>query len=292
MKSFLAIVLLRDVPFWTETPFMRWMRRLALLAYLYAGFLMLLLWLEDRFLHPGWWTGKEHNPAPLGSQDVELRLADGTLIDARWFAPTGWQPEDGAILHSHGNGGNHSWRDGQVELWRKRFKQAMLLYDYPGYGRSEGRPTEAGLYASGEAAYRWLIDTKKVRGEDILLLGESLGGAVAIELARRHECRAVVTLGAFTSFPSMAQAKFPWLPVYWLVRNRMDNLEKIGALRVPVFIQHGTLDGTVPYWMGERLAAAAPPGSRFFRTEGGLHRHPTEDAFFKAVEEWLAGHAK
>ena len=288
MRSLLAALLLRDVPFWNASSSRRWLRRLTGLVYVYLGFLLLLLWLEDRFLHPGWWLGKQWNPPPAGSVDVWLTLDDGTGIDARWFAPPGWTPADGAILHSHGNGGNHSWRDGQARLWQKRFKFGMLLYDYPGYGRSEGRPSESGMYASGDAAYRWLRESKHVAGNRILLLGESLGGAVAIELAKRHESRGVVTLGTFTSFPDMANFRFPWLPVRWLVSNRLDNLGKIGTLPVPVFIQHGTADATVPFFMGEKLAAAAPAGSRFYPVQGAPHRHPSEDAFFLAVEEWLA----
>ena len=287
MKVFLGILLLRDVPFWTATSFRRWMRRLAALACLYVGILLMLLWLENRFLYAGWSFGKEWRAAPAGAEDVRLTMDDGTEIEGRWFAPQGWTPADGAILYSHGNGGNHSWFNEDACLWQKRFRFGILFYDYPGYGRSGGRPSEAGLYGAGETAYRWLREEKEVAGRDLVQVGQSLGGAVAIELAKRHECRAVVTMGAFTSFPDMAHQRFPWLPVRWLVRNRFDNLGKIGELPMPVFIEHGTADGTVPFWQGERLAAAAPPGSRFFPIEGGPHAPPKSEAFFAAVKEWL-----
>ena len=121
------------------------------------------------------------------------------------------------------------------------------MFDYPGFGRSSGQPSEAGCYAAGDAAYDWLREVQKVPGERIILYGGSLGGGTATDLASRRPHRALVLVACFTSFPDMAQTRFPWLPGRWLVHNRFDNLGKIADCRGPVFIAHGTRDGLIPF---------------------------------------------
>jgi fermentation-respiration switch protein FrsA (DUF1100 family) len=172
-----------------------------------------------------------------------------------------------------------------------RFQQALgvatLIFDYPGYGKSGGRPSEAGLYASGAAAYRWLTERRGVAGDRVILYGGSLGGAAALELATRHPHRAVVLVAAFTSFPDMAQLRFPWLPVRWLVRNRLDNIGKIATLDTPVFIAHGTADSLVPFRHGERLFAAARGPKRFFPMEGYEHNNTPGPEFYTELKRFL-----
>src|SRR5207302_10768036 len=105
-------------------------------------------------------------------------------------------------------------------------------------------------------------------------VGESLGGAIAVELAAQHSVRLLVLHGAFTSFPDMAQLRFPCYPARYLVRNRMDNEAKIRFARCPVLITHGTADSVVPFRQGERLFAAAPEPKQFVRMEGHGHGPP------------------
>ncbi len=279
----LGVLFLRDVPFWTARP---WLRRLALLVYAYVVILLMLLFLETRLLHPGSWADKEVSPPPPGATDLTVTLADGTPIRARWHEPPGWSPADGAILLSHGNGGNLSHRDWQADLWRKHgFKQGMLVYDYPGYGNSGGAPVESALYAAGDACHAWLVKEKKVAARDIILLGESLGGAITIDMATRLPHKAVITMGAFTSFPDMAQYRFPWLPARWLVRNQLNNLAKVPKVRL--FIAHGTADPVIPPGHGPRLHAAAAEGSRLMMIERLGHSPPTGADFFAAVRGFL-----
>lgn len=245
--------------------------------------------LEDRHLYRGTKASDGWVPPPDGLPVEELTLtsADGDAIHAWWVAPDGWKPADGAIHYSHGNGGNLSHRGGTLAGYRK-FGYAVLIYDYPGYGKSGGRPTEAGLYAAGEAAHRWLTETKGVPSERVILYGGSLGGAVATELATRHPCRALVLAAAFTSVPDMAQRQFWFLPARWFVRTRMDNLAKLATLACPVFVTHGTADRVVPFAMGERLVAAARGPKFFLPAPGRDHHDVIGPEFFPALAAFLS----
>src|SRR5262245_15452315 len=206
----------------------RFLRLVAVAAYTYVGVLVVLLALENYFLFPrstavGWVEPPRH----LRMQDVDLTSADGTALHAWWCVPPGWTPARGAVLFSHGNGGNVSHRASTIDGWRKELGRAVLCYDYPGYGRSAGAPSEAGCYAACEAAYQWLVEKQQVPPAEIVLVGESLGGAMSIELATHHECRMIVTCSTFTSFPDMAQKSLPWFHARWVVGNNLDHLATI-----------------------------------------------------------------
>jgi hypothetical protein len=257
-------------------------------CYVYVGILVLLLSVENWLLFPGASDrGWLPPPANLAVREIELLSATGDRIHAWFSAPPSWTPQQGAILYSHGNGGNLSHRAFLIQRWRKELNRAVLIYDYPGYGKSAGRPTETGCYEAGEAAYRWLVEDQKVPAHTLLFLGSSLGGAVATELATRHECLALVLCSPFTSFPDMAHKSFPWLPGRWLVRNRFDNLGKIGTIDCPVFITHGKADRLIPLWMSERLHASANEPKQFMAIADLGHGQPHQAEFFTALRTFL-----
>lgn len=284
-NTLLRILLLRKCDFWGRRA---WLRRLTALVYLYVGVFILLLWLENRLLHPGatfarFWKAP---PADLSVQEFDLTIAGGDRVTAWFTAPPGWRPDHGAVLYSHGNGGNLSTRAKVIAELRRHTGRAVLGHDYPGYGKSDGAPTEAGCYASGDAAYEWLVREQKVSPGEIILVGESLGGGVAVDLASRRENRMLVTLATFTSFPDMAQFRFPWLPARYFVRNNFDNERKIAEVRSPVLIAHGTADVVIPYWQGERLAAAATGTKRFVTLDSKPHYCLCPE-LFQAMKELL-----
>jgi pimeloyl-ACP methyl ester carboxylesterase len=288
LRRCLAILVLHD-SFWSASWRRRVLRIVVLVVYLYLLMIAILLPLENRLLFPGWSApGPWYPPAQqLRVQEIELTARDGTLIHAWFIEPPHWQPSSGAILYSHGNGGNLSMRQESLARWRKELHRAVLIYDYPGFGKSTGKPTEQGCYDAAEAAYSFLVEEQKVPAGEVILVGSSLGGAMATELATRHDHRLLVLIGSFTSFPDMAQKTVPWLPSRWLVSNRLDNLDKIDRVRGPVFIAHGTGDGVVPYWMGERLFEKASEPKRFLRLEDHPHMHPSQPEFFEAVRKFL-----
>jgi hypothetical protein len=145
----------------------------------------------------------------------------------------------------------------------------VLAVDYRGYGQSEGKPSEAGLYADALAAYRWLRE--RIPAERIVVFGESLGGAPACELALRQKVGGLVLHSTFTSVADMAARMFPWLPVRWLARTRFDNLAKIARIEAPKLIVHSRRDEVIPFAMGEQLLGAARPPVQHVWLEHSLH---------------------
>jgi fermentation-respiration switch protein FrsA (DUF1100 family) len=254
----------------------------------YLGVLLVLLFLENWLLfHP--WRATEYWLPPPNSrvQDVFLQTVAGTRIHAWWCPVENWQPAQGALLYCHGNAGNLSCRAEAIALWQQACGVSVLIFDYPGYGKSEGSPAEAGCYASADAAYHWLIGTMKVPAPRLLIYGGSLGGGVAVDLAGRQPHRALILAKTFTSIPDIAQCLYPWLPVRWLVRNRFDNLEKISRCTAPIFIAHGTADRLIPWAQGKRLFEAASEPKQFLALEGLDHNDRLNPEFFSALRSFL-----
>ena len=270
-------------------PRRRWRRGLRNLALAYLGILVLLLALERWFIYYPVTAAEDWaEPPDPRIRDVELAAATGERIHA-WWLP---RPEaTGAVLYAHGNAGNLSHRGKGILRWATELNCSVLIYDYPGYGRSSGQANEQTCYAAAEAAWEWLTREQKFAPARVTLLGASLGGAMSVELARQHECRAVVLIKPFTSIPDMAHLRFPWLPARYLVRHRYDNLAKLPQVHRPVFIAHGTADRVVPYAHGERLFAAANEPKEFLRLEGDDHNTPLPGDFFQRLRSFLVAHA-
>jgi fermentation-respiration switch protein FrsA (DUF1100 family) len=225
-------------------------------------------------------------PPQAGFEDHWLTLPEGTRIHA-WYLPHP-DPEAGAVLLSHGNGGNLSHRGGLIRLLQRFLGRSVLVYDYPGYGRSDGRPTEAGCYAAGDAAYHFLVSDRRIPPHRVVLYGESLGGGVAIDQASRLEHEALILLFTFTTLPRAAKWHFPFLPCETLMHNRFDNLSKIGRCRQPVLIAHSPKDRVVPYAHSQELYQAAHEPKQFLPLGDWGHDTPMEPWFFEALRQFLA----
>ncbi|MBN9120043.1 MAG: alpha/beta hydrolase [Planctomycetes bacterium] len=228
-------------------------------------------------------------PADARTQDVWFYAADGSKIFGRWIPPE--SPQHGAVLITYGNGGNLTHRGKLAADLRKALGAGVLLFDYPGYGKSSGSPTEEGCYAAGDAAYQWLTAEQKIAPNRIILCGESLGGGTAVELATRHEHRALVLIYTFTSLPAAAKYHYPFLPTHALMRTRFDNLSKIARCPRPVFFLHGTADRVVPFSHSEQLYAAANEPKHFVRLNGFGHSELVGDVFTTELVKFLNEHA-
>jgi fermentation-respiration switch protein FrsA (DUF1100 family) len=256
-----------------------------LAAVVYLGVLLLLLAFENSLVYYPTTAAQDWLRPPSDDvQDVDLTSADGTKIHGWWLPRAGAR---GALLYLHGNAGNLSHRGESAALLRRHLGEPVLIIDYPGYGKSGGKPSEAGCYAAADAAYDWLTKTRQIPPEKILLYGGSLGGGVAVDLAARREHRALILVRTFTSMPDVGAGIYPWLPVRWLMRNRYESLAKIGNCRRPVFIAHGTGDSIIPFRHGERLYTAANEPKRFLPIRGGDHNDPLPDTFYTSLAAFL-----
>jgi len=225
-------------------------------------------------------------------QDVELQTSEGIRIHAWWCPVENWEPGQGALLYCHGNAGNLSLRSEAIARWQNELGKSVLIFDYPGFGRSEGKPSEAGCYAAADAAYAWLTEVQKVPPEQLLIYGGSLGGGVAVDLASRMPHRALILVKTFLSIPEVAQSVYPWLPARWLVRNRFDSQAKIGRCCQPVFVAHGTADRLIPFTQGRRLFEAANEPKCFVAMEGVDHNDSISSEFFQTLRKFLTESAK
>lgn len=269
----------------------RWSRLLVQGLTCYGVVILVLLLLENYLVFfPATAQRDWFEPSRIGLavEDVNLVSADGTRLHG-WWCPLKDQDHSAkeVVFYCHGNGGNLSHRAYAIQLWQKSLQTPVFIFDYPGYGHSEGKPTEQGCYAAADAAYDWLTQTQGVSPERIILFGESLGGGVAIDLAARKPHRAIVLMGTFTSIPDVAQAKLPFLPARWLVRNQFNSLEKIGNCTRPIFIAHGECDNTVPFALGQRLFAGANEPKHFYRMSDCDHNDWGQPEFWEAVRQFL-----
>ena len=224
----------------------------------------------------------------LAFEDLRLTAEDGVGIHAFYLPPPGvprW-----TVLLAHGNAGNVSHRLDRTLLLQSRLGAAVLLFDYRGYGRSEGSPDEEGTYRDARAAHRFLVEEKRVRPDRLVLFGESLGSAVALDLALSRPCRALVLESPFASVPAMARAVYPFLPLWPFVRTRYDNEAKASRLAVPLLVLHGERDEIVPFAQGRRVFDAAPGPKRFFAIPGAGHNDTYlvgGDAYWDVVRDFL-----
>src|SRR5262245_5954185 len=221
-------------------------------------------------------------------EDVHLTLAQDTVVHGWWYPTEDWDGTKPVLLYLHGYSGNLSHRGPAITRWQQELGVAVLIVDYPGFGRSTGRPSEPHCYATADAAYEWLTRDRRVGTARLLLYGGSLGGAVAVDLASRQPHRALILVGAFTSVHEIARKRYPFLPVRWLVPNRFNSLAKIGSCRHPVFFAHGTADRVVPFAHAEKLFAAVPGQKQLFPLVGCDHHHPPGREFFNELRMFLA----
>lgn len=227
-------------------------------------------------------SGMEATPADRGMpyEDVNLETDDGMRL-AAWFVPA--ERARATLLFFHGNAGNISHRLASIARFRE-LGLSVLIVDYRGYGRSGGRPSEAGTARDARAAWRHLADARGIDPRRIVVFGRSLGAAVAAELARVVRPAAVILESPFTSVPAIAQEAYPFLPARWLSRFHYPTVEYIRSVEAPVLVIHSEDDEIIPFAHGRAVYAAAPEPKRLLRIRGG---HNT--AFLDGDERYREG---
>jgi uncharacterized protein len=254
------------------------MRYLPLCLALLTGCLAL----ENRLVfHP--WPNKADAPLPAPLEDVDLRTADGVKIHARWCPHPNAK---GVLLYCHGNAGNLERFGKLMRDFHSTLDRSVLIFDYPGFGRSEGKPSEDGCYASAEAAYEWLRRERGIAPEHIVIAGESLGGGVAVELASKKPHQALVLIRTFTSVPDVAKS-LAVSSASKIMFNRFDSLKRIPQCKSPILIAQADKDHLMPFAHGEYLRDACTAPARLHVLHGLDHNDPLPAEFFTSLRGFL-----
>lgn len=229
--------------------------------------------------------------AGLRYEDVRLTNGLGTRLHGWWLPCLG---AERALLLCHGNGGNVSHLMETYRIFHE-LGLSVLAFDYSGYGASEGRPSEKGTRSDARAAWDWLVREKGFAPEDVILFGRSLGGGVAARLAADLTAAGAAPGGlilesTFTSVADMGAARYPWLPVHWLVRHRYDSVAALAGVRVPALFLHSPEDDLVPYAMGRRLFEEYG-GPKLFWALSGDHNcgFLTSSGYARGLRRYLRG---
>ena len=250
----------------------------------YGGALAAMYLLQGRLMYPG--SEAAQTPSELGLKDVFevfVKTDDGLSLRAWWRPPDAGRP---VVLYFHGNAGPLHCRSNKFTAFG-RAGYGLLMMAYRGYSGNEGLPRQATIVQDALAALGWL------RGEidaPVLYYGESLGSAVAMQLAQRIAPKAMVFEGAFDSAANLAQRRYPMFPSARLIRDRWDSLSLAPACPAPVLMIHGGLDRTVPIAHAERLFAALPEPKEFVRMDEAGHVDLFEHGGDAHVMRWLADH--
>ncbi|MCH7737335.1 MAG: alpha/beta hydrolase [Chloroflexi bacterium] len=271
----------------------RWLLvRLAVGVSIAYGVTFIVLWtqLEKRFVFfPVAESLYTPNDVNLEYEDVRIRTSDGLTLQG-WFIP-GRPGADITWLWFHGNGGNLGHRTGELALAHHLTGANIFIFDYRGYGESEGKPSEKGTYLDSRAAMAYLSSRPEIDKDRIVYMGISLGAAVAVELALTQPPMAMVLVSPFASVREMAKLTLPFPPVAWLVRDHYDNISRIRRLNVPLLVLHGDQDEIVPISQGRKLFEAANQPKRFQALEGVSHNDTHEanpDQFWGTIDSFLA----
>ena len=266
---------------------------LAAAAVAAIGLRLFAPWILPRFLYfPERLDAADVRPARRGLKEVEevrLTARDGVGLHA-WWLPSPVSVRCGAAIYLHGNAGSIVGREG-IGREIARAGLDVLLLDYRGYGASEGRPSEVGLYRDADAAWLHLREDREVSPDRILLFGESMGGAVAVDLASRRWVGGIVLVASLPGTVPVARALYPWLPdivLDWKA-ERFDAASRIGDVEVPILVAHGTADRVIAPRLARALFDAARQPKQWYSAEGFGHNDVYDDAgFWRAFAGFVA----
>jgi fermentation-respiration switch protein FrsA (DUF1100 family) len=259
----------------------------AIIALALAGAVLLAAYLfQDRLVFfPLQGMAADPNQAGLEYEDARIETTDGLLLHG-WYVPA--RQGRGTVLFCHGNAGNVSHRLETLEIIHG-LGFSCLIFDYRGYGRSQGKPSERGLYDDVLAAGRWLRREKGVGARDLVLWGRSLGAAVAAYAAAKEDPAALILESAFTSVPEMGKKLYPFLPVKLIARIGFETGEHVAKVSCPVLVIHSPDDEIVPFEMGRGVFEAAPEPKRFMEIFGSHNTGFLNSgrSYVQGIEEFL-----
>jgi len=230
----------------------------------------------------------EYLPTVIGLsyEDVYIDTDDGIKLHT-WFIPA--TDSKYTLLFCHGNGGNISHRIEKLDILNK-LGLDIFIFDYRGYGKSSGRPSEKGFYKDVEAMYNYLVSKRRIEPKDIILYGESLGGAVAIELATKRKPKALITEASFSSTKDVAKELYPLFPTF-IIWSKFDSLSKIKNITIPKLIIHSQNDDIIPFSHSLKLLEASPEPKRHLVLTGSHNDFfiDSRDLYASGIRDFLKG---
>jgi fermentation-respiration switch protein FrsA (DUF1100 family) len=241
------------------------LQSLIIIASIYVALAIFLFFTQSSFVYS---PTKEIVATPdqicLSFKTVSFKTPDGVELSG-WFIPAA--SSRGVILFCHGNAGNISHRLESIEMFN-RLRLSTFIFDYRGYGKSNGTPSEKGSYLDAMGAWNYLIEHEGLAPSDIILFGRSLGGAIACWLAGQNRPKALIIESTFTSVPDLAEELYFYLPVRWLCRYRYNTLSFVQKIRCPVLVIHSEEDEIVSFSHGRKLFNAAKEPKFFLKISG------------------------
>ena len=241
------------------------------------------------YKHPdGFWVPESYG---LKVEDIFFESGDGVKLHG-WYVPA--EKPVATLLWYHGNAGNLTHRLHNI-LELRPLKLNIFIFDYRGYGRSEGKPDQPGVYLDSQAAYDTLVRVKKVSPESLFLFGRSLGGVCALEVASKNPAAGLILESTFTSARDMADTIFPFFPLKFLLKSKYDALGQVSSVNIPKLFMHGTEDEIVPYKMGRKLFEAAAGPKEFYDIQGAGHNDTWQTggkAYFDTIERFIRQNIK
>ncbi len=218
---------------------------------------------------------------PWKVEEVWITTSDNIRLLC-WYLPK--QGTDTVVLYLHGNSGNITERAGESINLVKNLPFGVFMLSYRGYGKSQGSPSEAGVYLDAMAGYKYI--KKTMPKKDIVIYGHSLGAAIAVELATKVEAAALILEAPFTSLEEIGHVHYPLLPAKLLAEGMFNSISKIGKIRYPKMIIHGDEDEVIPYQQGKKLYDTAEEPKTFYRVKKGDHNNLAKIAGMEYIEQW------
>lgn len=253
------------------------------------GLLLLNVWMHFRqpqmIFHPVRELYQTPADWGLGYEEVTFNTADNVQLHG-WYIPQ--QQSQQVLLFFHGNAGNISHRRDSIALFH-RLGLSVFIIDYRGYGKSQGKPDEPGLYQDAAAAWRYLTEERGIAGERIVIFGRSLGGAVAARLASVVQARGLILESTFSSARDFAAAAFPVLSRLVSTRYDFNTAQSLSEVNYPVLVLHSPDDEIMPFRLGEKVFMAAQEPKRFVRMQGSHNNGflQSQPEYAQALESWL-----
>jgi len=220
----------------------------------------------------------------LSFEDVYIQTAADIKLHG-WFVNA--PQAKSTLLFFHGNAGNIGDRLGKI-LFFHQLGLNVLIIDYRGYGKSEGKPTEEGMYQDALAAYSYLIEDRGINPQNVVIYGASLGGTAAVDLASQRQAGALIVDSSFSNAVDMAKKIYPFIPSF-LINIKLDSLNKIENVAIPKLFIHSVDDQLVPIELGKKLYNAASEPKKFFEVSGGHNDDyfNDHDGFIETISAFL-----